>query len=123
MYLSYLEYKEMGGVLDETAFLKYAYEARMKLSDITKKRICNVSDEANGIIKACQMRILEILAQKDEAILGKKVSGFSHDGLSESYSISGISEYDRKIAGLIDDFLGELTDNEGVPLLYRGCSK
>ena len=123
MYLTYEEYKSFGGILDEGDFTRYEYEAQMRLEHETHKRIYNVDEETRTVIKECILRVLEILKEESSQILGEKVLKFSHDGLSESFQLPAADDYSKKLSGIICDFLGELSDQNGVPLLYRGCTR
>lgn len=121
MYLTYEEYKEMGGVLDKAAFSEYVLEAELKISAETYKRIYNVDDETKDIVKACMARVIDAVKEGSEAATKARVASFNHDGLSQSFASPTPADYSARISGVISDFLSEQADLSGIPLLYRGC--
>lgn len=121
MYLTYEEYKNIGGELDDTAFNKYGYEAEKKVSAITHKRIYNVGDDVKGVVVSCIVRITDIINKASVTGEAKLVSS-SHDGLSQNYSMPTQAEYESQINDIIYNYLIDEKDLDGVPLLYRGCS-
>lgn len=63
----------------------------------------------------------------DNYIAEAKVRGISSrsqsvDGVSESETYKSIAEKEEEIEALIFRYLGNVTDDNGTPLLYRGCS-
>lgn len=117
MYLTYEEYREMGGTLDEAAFNMYGYEAECELKEQTHNRITKPGEA----VKRCMARIIDVLAQSD--ITAEKVSSFSHDGLSQSFTAPSASEYSQKINDIIYTYLIHERSENGTPLLYRGTNR
>ena len=116
MYITYSEYKEKGGKLDETAFFTYSYEAYKRISSETFNRI---DTEAPGeAVKMCMVRVIDLLS--DGEISSGRISSEAHDGHSTSYEKTSLEEYEKKISSLINTYLTDETDSNGVPLLYRG---
>ena len=114
MLISYDEYKENGGTLDETAFNRYGYEAERRLISETHGRINKVTEP----IAKCLVRLTEIFAQSDVA--DKKVTSWSNDGISQSVKEVSTEEYASKANTIIRDYLSEEVDENGTPLLYLG---
>lgn len=113
MILTYDEYKELGGGLDNTAFEVFGYEAEMKVKAETHGRI--TESEA---VKRCIVRVSQLL--KESSISEKKVTSWSNDGVSETIKDITLEEYNTKIKSIIHDYLINEVDESGVPLLYLG---
>ena len=116
MYITYEEYKTMGGKLDETAFSIYGYEAEMKIKSATFDRINKPSDA----VKHCMVRITDIISNAD--ITNAKISSFSHDGLSQTFSQLSSEDYKKEVNKIIRTYLINETSDDGTPLMYCGVS-
>lgn len=114
MYITYDEYYNMGGLLDETAFNNYAYKAGAKIKAETHNRIKAPSEA----VKQCQKELINLYAKAD--VTQPKVNSFSHDGVSQSIAEVSTEEYLKKIDETIYDYLIHECDEKGTPLLYRG---
>lgn len=114
MYITYDEYKDLGGGLDETAFNVFAYEAEMKINAETHGRITTVTEP----IKRCVVRLTDIMAQAD--ISSAKTTSWSNEGVSKSFKDVSSYEYNAKINSIIRDYLANEVDENGVPLLHLG---
>ena len=78
MLISYEEYKENGGSLNDAAFKVYSYEAERKLMSETHGRIKKVTEP----ILRCFVRLTDILSKCDVA--QDKVTSWGNDGVSQS---------------------------------------
>lgn len=116
MLLTYNEYKELGGGLDNTAFNIYSFEAEARVKAETHGRI-NESEA----VKRCIVRVCEIMSQAD--VSSKKITSWSNDGVSESIKEVSAEEYEAKIMSIIRSYLLNEVDDDGVPLLYLGGVK
>lgn len=114
MFITYKEYKEMGGGLDETAFNLYAYEAERKIYTATHGR----AKTATEAIKRCIVRLAGILAKAD--IAADKITSFSNDGVSQSIKDVSAADYSAAADDIIREYLSGEVDENGVPLLYMG---
>lgn len=117
-YLTYEEYKALGGELTETAFNKYAYQAEMRIKTDTHNRI-TVPSEA---VKRCTARLTDILSKADTTNQGT-VSSFAHDGLSQSYAVKTSEDYEKEMEEIIYTYLIHETAENGTALLYRGVDE
>lgn len=119
MYITYEQYRDLGGGLDEAAFNIYGYEAEAKVNAKTHGRIDpqNVTEP----VKRCIARLASIMAQAD--ISTDKVTSWSNDGVSESIKDVSVQEYNDKMDGIIRDYLANEVDANGVPLLYLGVGQ
>ena len=124
-YLTYKEYENLGGTMDEDAFTVAEFKARSRIDWLTLGRVkyMRVVPEE---VKLAMMTIIKVDskysadAQVDNAI----VSSFNTDGYSESYG--GVSEQsgaaeaqtNREVCKMLFGVL----DDTGIPLIYRGLS-
>ena len=114
MYLTYAEYKNMGGTLDSAAFDIYGYEANLAVKNATFNRITTPSEA----VKKCVFRLIGMLADEEDP--SKNIASYSNDGLSQSYRIASATERKRKRREIIRLYLLNETDENDVPLLYCG---
>lgn len=135
-YLTYDEYTEVGGTLDETEFNYYAYEAESYIDWYTFNRLHNMT-EIPDAVKRCEVYLIRLI-QERLAALGistvdgngnadnslKSILSQSNDGVSVSYNSLGardaISGLSNEIKQTIDRFLAGVTNELGRKLLYRG---
>lgn len=136
-YLTYDEYTEVGGTLDETEFNYYAYEAESYIDWYTFNRLHNTTDIPDAV-KRCEVFLIKFI-QERLAALGvvsmseesntdgsplKSILSQSNDGVSVSYNslaardaLEGLS---AEIGKTIDRYLAGVTNELGRKLLYRG---
>lgn len=114
MLISYDEYKEAGGKLDEAAYSIYGFETERLMIQKTFGRIRILTEP----VKYCFVRICDIMEKADITV--DRLSSWSNDGVSGSVEKTEVSEYNKKIDNIIYSYLGNETDEEGVPLLYLG---
>ena len=135
-YLTYDEYTEVGGSLDETEFNYYAYEAESYIDWYTFNRLHNMT-EIPDAVKRCEVFLIRLI-QERLAALGistvdssgnadnslKSILSQSNDGVSVSYNSLGardaIGGLSNEIKQTIDRFLAGVTNELGRKLLYRG---
>ena len=121
-YLTYEEYSNMGGVLDLTAFNRNIDRACGIIDNATHNRI-ECMTEAPQRVKALCRDLIEYFSADFGS--SKQVSNHSQSagGVSESESfvIRSIEERAGEIDDMVKDYLLNEVDNNGTPLLYRGC--
>lgn len=124
-YLSYEEYMELGGTLDEVPFNELEYECRRIIDSRTQNRLKN-ADEIPQEVKLLENKMIQTL-QGYYISLSKAQSGVASvntDGYSESYISS--NQISQLIEGKIDVLqdlvstylFGVIVNNEH--LLYCG---
>lgn len=123
-YLTYEEYSNMGGVLDLTAFNRNIDRACGIIDNATHNRIeCMM--EVPKRAKALCRDLVEYLANDFGS--SKQISNHSQSagGVSESESfvIRSAEERAGEIDDMVKDYLLNEVDDNGTPLLYRGCSR
>ena len=115
MYLSYNEYKNIGGEFSETAFKRYNMRAECYLDGETFGRIKELNSVPDTV-RYCLRDIIDMFASK----LGNNVSSWSNDGVSVSYNSQ--DEQSRAYHSILLEYLSNEVDKDGTPLLYRGVS-
>ena len=121
-YLTYEEYSNMGGVLDLTAFNRNIDRACGIIDNATHNRI-ECMAEVPQRAKALCRDLIEYFAENFGS--SKQISNHSQSagGVSESESfvIRSIEERAGEIDDMVKDYLLNEVDDNGTPLLYRGC--
>ena len=134
MYLTYAEYQEMGGTLDEATFNDYEFEAEALINWYTFNRLKNDTTFPTEIKRL--MKYLISLAQQKANLLGASGSGSavdtngaaiasqSNDGVSISYNVLSAAQLMESLKGSEDEtikkYLQGVTNEAGRKLLYRG---
>jgi hypothetical protein len=123
-YINYDQYKELGGKLDDAAFKRNIARANGVIDNMTFNRIEAMSEIPNNAKELCR-DLVEYFA--DNFGSSRQVSNRSQSagGLSESESfvIRSTEERAGEIADIVKDYLMNIADDNGTPLLYRGCLK
>ena len=134
MYLTYAEYQEMGGTLDEATFNDYEFEAEALINWYTFNRLKNDTTFPTEVKRL--MKYLISLAQQKANLLGASGSGSavdtngaaiasqSNDGVSISYNVLSAAQLMESLKGSEDEtikkYLQGVTNEAGRKLLYRG---
>lgn len=132
MYLTYVEYRSMGGTLDETAFNLLEYEAEVKINWYTFNRL-KQETEIPEEVKRCVMRLITLLTEADPANytaeggnngISAGIASESNDGVSRSYNVvsakDSIEIANAEIEKCIQSYLTGVYNSLGRKLLYRG---
>lgn len=123
MYLTYEEYMRYGGELAPTDFALAEFGARKRIDWLTDSRVAAMA-EVPEAVKLAMMSII-----KADAAVGARaqadapmVASFSTDGYSESYGSaeSRTETVEKQLSAELRRMLYGVTDDNGVPLLYRG---
>lgn len=80
MYLSYFEYQNYGGMLENTAFNRLNLRAEKILDTFTFDRLKEKAPDENT--KLCMFELIENLSKLDN---GRAIKSVSNDGVSISY--------------------------------------
>ena len=124
IYLTYEQYKEIGGALDLTAFNRNIDRACGIIDNATHNRIEYMAEVPQRAKALCR-DLVEYLANDFGS--SKQISNHSQSagGVSESESfvIRSIEERAGEIDDMVKDYLLNEVDDNGTPLLYRGCSR
>ena len=121
--LTYDEYQMLGGVCDLTAFNRIIDRANGLVNNATFGRIANMC-EIPRQVKACLRDLVEYL---DKNISNPAVTSRSQSAggvsESESYTVKTTADINADVQIIIYDYLMSVCDDNGTPLLYRGCMK
>lgn len=122
-YLKYEEYKNIGGICDVTAFNRYIDRACSSIDNATYNRVSEMT-EIPTRVKSCCRDLVEYYSNYGN-VSTKGVTSWSESAGAVSESVS----YDSKdtemiktdVDNIIYDYLFNLTDDNGTPLLYKGA--
>lgn len=116
-YLTYEEYKSLGGLLDLTPFNLLEFEARKEVDKYTFNRLVNLETQ-NQDVKLCIYALIEQINSNKANLKG--VSSESTDGYSISYTSQNNAETSQKTQNIINTYLSDCFLEDGTPYLYRG---
>lgn len=122
-YLTYQEYKALGGTLDEMPFNLLEFNARKKIDERTFGRLINKGQEYKEV-KLCVYNMITTLnSYSSYDTQNKAISSESTDGYSISYGTPQKSTTEAKnseLEDIIDTYLSNLIADD-VSVLYRGA--
>lgn len=122
-YLTFEEYTELGGTSSELSFLLLEFRARKRIDRMTFSRVQDMAIVPEAV-KLCMFSLIETDSKVGlEAQVEKPVvTSFNNDGYSESYGKAlSVEDADRAMSASIRTMLDGENNDEGIPLLYRGC--
>lgn len=137
-YLTYDEYSEMGGTLDETLFDTLLLDAQGYIDWYTFNRLWKEEWRTEDVmerVKICMYQLISLVAAKQNLItpqgtnagginVNAQVSTQSNDGVSTTYAVlSGellFSHAKKEIEDTINRYLNGIVNSVGRKLLYRG---
>lgn len=121
-YLSYEEYKSLGGTLGEMPFNILELKARQIINERTQNRLKNVEDIPQEV-KICVYHLVNTASSYQSKISDVTVASESTDGYSISYK-SGTeltAEQKKQYNDIVEtDLYGVIVDN--TPILYLGAN-
>ena len=122
-YLTYEEYQELGGTLEETPFDILELEAQKNIDKYTFGRLKDLDEQINEV-KICEYKLIELLNTYNDYSSKSKL-GYTENTDGYSISYSGASENVLKakindIKGIIKTYLAECYLEDGTPYLYVG---
>ena len=122
IYLTYEEYSNIGGICDLTAFNRNIDRACGIIDNATHNRV-DCMAEIPQRAKALCRDLVEYLARNDTTEIAVTSRSQSAGGVSESesYATKTADDVYGDIQNMIYDYLLNVTDDKGVPLLYRGA--
>lgn len=135
MYLTYTEYTDMGGTLDETTFNDLEFEAESLVDWYTFNRLHNETEFPNAL-KRCVYKLLQYItaqqqvtgissdSEASESGVQSGIASQSNDGVSVSYNILSakdvIESGKAQMEQIIRQYLSAVTNSLGQKVLYRG---
>ena len=122
-YLTYVEYKALGGTLTETPFKILEFEARQNVDKYTFGRLKELETQ-NNEVKLCIFKLIEMIDSysKQEA-QNKGVASENTDGYSVSYITPNTTITEAKnseIQGVVKEYLVDCKLEDGTPYMYCG---
>ena len=133
MYLTYAEYKSMGGTLSETAFGNFEFEAEALINWYTFNRL-KKDNSIPSEVKRLMKYLIDLAEQKANLIgvsgsastetSGAAIASQSNDGVSISYNVLSAAQIMESLKGqedgAINKYLQGVMNEAGQKLLYRG---
>lgn len=133
MYLTYEEYIQMGGTLEETAFEELEFEARTQIDYWTFNRLSNDTTFPEAV-KRCMYKLITLLNDQQQALAASipattdstnaGIMSQSNDGVSITYNMLSAHEIvetvQDKIKTTINQYLTNVRNSLGRKVLYRG---
>ena len=122
IYLTYEEYSNMGGICDLTAFNRFSDRAFSIIDNATHNRVEYMADVPQRAKALCR-DLVEYLARNDTTEIAVTSRSQSAGGVSESesYVTKTADDVYGDIQNMVYDYLLNVTDDKGTPLLYRGA--
>ena len=129
-YLTYEDYKALGGTLDLAPFNLLEFEARRKIDIRTQSRLKKITDYDDMIeeVKICMFKLINTMenyekslesASKSSAIASESIDGYSISYSSDSNTAQIIKDEDSQLGDIIFTYLtGVVLDGEH--LVYLG---
>lgn len=132
MYLTFQEYTQFGGTLNETSFNDYEFKARTKVDWYTFNRLQNETTYPEAV-KRCVYSLINLLLLQDQAGSvsadgnnGAKagIASQSNDGVSVSYNVlsaqQAIENVEKEVRDTVEQYLQGVVNSLGQKVLYRG---
>lgn len=132
MYLTFQEYTQFGGTLNETSFNDYEFKARTKVDWYTFNRLQNETTYLEAV-KRCVYSLINLLLLQDQAGSvsadgnnGTKagIASQSNDGVSVSYNVlsaqQAIENVEKEVRDTVEQYLQGVVNSLGQKVLYRG---
>lgn len=121
MYLSYDDFVNMGGAIDEASFPRLEHRARAMIDRMTFGRVSAESPVRKSVQYACFELIREMSqAETSAGSIEKELAAVSNDGVSISYATA--KGAGARYRDIVRNWLGGETTACGIPLLYKGVS-
>ena len=123
-YLTYSEYLEYGGTLEETAFNRLSYKASRKIDRMTFNRLQN-DTEIGEPVKRLMFELIGVIGNNDTTSesYSPAIASEGNDGYSVSYASTGFlspDAADKKVDSLIEEYLQFEKAQNGQYLLSCG---
>ena len=117
-YLTYSEYRELGGQLTEMPFNVLEFKARKIIDTNTLGRLVGLEEQVQEV-KMCMYELINA-AQTNEVTTTQGKSSESIDGYSVTYGNTTILEQNKQYHDIIWNYLINCRLEDGTPYLYLG---
>ena len=126
-YLTYEEYKALGGNLDITPFNLLEFEARKKIDNRTQNRIKYMNSKPEEV-KLCVNAMINTLVQYvidsskgiNKNIASESIDGYSVSFITGSQIQESIKSKKSELEDIIQTYLGDIRTSDNIPVLYLG---
>ena len=121
IYLTYTEYKEIGGSIDETAFNRNIDRACAMIDIRTQSRL-EAFDSIPQIVKMVCADLVEYIVTNtvEKPIVTSKSQSAGGVSESESYAVKTADDFANDLDRIIEPLALVKTKN-GISILYRGA--
>lgn len=133
MYLTFDEYQQYGGTLEETTFQDLAFEAESVINWWTFNRLQNEETYPEAV-KRCMYKLISLISDRQKAmivdasgtngVITAGITGESNDGVSTTYNTLSAGEATDTLKDemhlAIRMYLQGIKNSLGHNLLYRG---
>lgn len=107
-YLTYNEYRTLGGTLDETPFNLLEYEARKEIDKETQGRLINLKVQSQDT-KMCMFQLISLYQSINNGVdISGNVINYSNEQIAST------------ISAVIRKYLINARLEDGTPYMYRG---
>ncbi len=114
-YLSYEEYKELGGAIQEALYNLLEYRAEKKIDKYTFKRFRKI-DNYPTELKMCVYDLIPLMTNDNNSnIVSESIGNYSVTKKTKK-------ELEKDISEIINDYLSEVSINN-IPVLYIGADE
>ena len=121
IYLTYDEYSAIGGICDLTAFNRNIDRACGIIDNATHNRIEYMAEVPQRAKVLCRDLVEYLVENNGVKIVTSKSQSAGGVSESESYATKTADDMYGDIQNMIYDYLLNVTDDKGTPLLYRGA--
>ena len=121
-YLTYEEYTAIGGICDDTAFDRNITKATAVIDTETHKRVWDMETIPEQVKALCRDSVeLYYRNSTSEKVITSQSQTAGAVSESVSYATATQEEVKKAADDLVYDYLMSVEDDNGTPLLYRGC--
>ena len=125
-YLTYDEYIDLGGTLEETPFNLLEFEARQNVDKYTFGRLKELQEQ-NQEVKLCIFKLINTIDSYNEyESQSKGVASENIDGYSISYNTPNTNFTESKnveLHNVVKEYLVDCKLEDGTPYMYSGADK
>lgn len=111
-YLTFEEYKGLGGTLEKSAFNLLEYEVRKLVDKYTLGRLIPLTTQKEET-KLCVLKLIGMIKENNTTVLSESVDGYS-------ITLMDKKEFKTLVNSTIESYLSECRLDDGTPYLYRG---
>jgi len=133
VYLTFEEYTQFGGNLDETTFNNFEFKARSTIDWFTFNRLQKELEYPEAV-KRCMYELIRLAEIQEQAgavsaaaagdTMKAGIASQSNDGVSVSYNVlsaqAALENSQKQVHETIQQYLQGVKDSLGHKLLYRG---